>query len=98
MGAGRSHRRQVRGGRTDTSTSRPLLVLAAISDDWPPLLQEAVYRRNLVAATGRCPCGATLTMPKHMPLGVVTDLTVEHEAGCPAPDAPELYRAWKASR
>lgn len=46
---------------------------------------EGIARRQLVATTGKCPCGATLRAPKRaFRPGAITIVTVEHQPGCPA--------------
>ena len=77
MSGGRSFRRRIARGRT-------IVVSAPISDDASPLEKERAARRRLVATTGRCPCGAVLTMPDDLEPGSMTVVSVEHEDGCPA--------------
>ena len=70
-----------------TPPKRTAAVLTAdIPDDATHHIREGLARRRLVATTGSCPCGATLTLPTHVPAGAVTLLAVEHQDGCPAAD------------
>jgi len=64
---------------------RRLILSQDIPDGASPIEKERAARRRLVATTGRCPCGATLTVPELEP-GTVTIIPVEHEPGCPAVD------------
>lgn len=63
---------------------RPLVISAEIPDDAPPRVKEGMMRRRLVAATGRCPCGATIPSDVKLVPGTVTVARVEHAATCPA--------------
>ena len=64
---------------------RALVVTEEIPDDATDLEKERIARRRLVAATGRCPCGAILALPELTP-GTVAIVAVEHEPNCPAVD------------
>lgn len=67
-------------------------VLPVVSEDLPPQLREAVICRRLAAVEGRCPCGATVTLPNREQRrraareGRQLTTTVEHEPDCPASD------------
>ena len=77
------------------SAGRGVVVVAPdIPDSAPAVVREGLVRRRLVAVTGRCPCGATLTVPELRP-GTVTTVEVLHEAASPAAD-PQVD-AWRAS-
>jgi len=71
---------------------RVAYVLPVASEELPPQLREAVLRRRLAALEGRCPCGATVTLPNRAERrraardGRQLSTTVEHEADCPASD------------
>lgn len=69
-----------------------LYVVPPLDDGMPALAKEGLARRRLVMTTGRCPCGATLTMPKDLQRGTITHVRVEHEVDCPAVDE-NLLRA-----
>jgi hypothetical protein len=74
-----------------SARSAPLLG-PDIPDDAPAIVREGLARRRLVATTGRCPCGATLTVPAGaLKPGTVTTVKIEHEDDCPA-IADELLR------
>ena len=68
-----------------------LIVVPAIREEYPPELKQAIARRRSVVLEGRCPCGADMALRA----GYVE---IDHEAGCPAPDAPDLLAQWEASR
>ena len=62
---------------------RTVVVSPDIPDNADERIKEGAARRRLVATTGRCPCGAVLTVPDLAP-GTVTVMAVEHEPDCPA--------------
>lgn len=78
---------------TTVDGERALLVLPSIPDGGSDELREGIARRRLTTTTGRCPCGARMTLPnrrqrrqavrRKQPLTA----TVEHEADCPAGDS-----------
>lgn len=73
-----------------TPPKRTIAVLAAdIPDHAPHHIREGLARRRIVATTGNCPCGATLTLPNPLPAGTVTIVPIAHEDDCPAAD-PQL--------
>jgi hypothetical protein len=65
---------------------RALVISGEIADDADDADKERAARRRLVATTGRCPCGATLSLPDKLTPGTLTIVAVEHEPGCPAVD------------
>jgi len=74
------------------SYRRRLVIVPPLSEDAPPRTREGAVRRRLVAASGRCPCGARLVVPKTR-AGDVVRVVVEHEPGCPATEvdsAPDV--------
>jgi len=78
--------RDVRG------VGRVAYVLPVVSEQLAPQLLEAVVCRRLAALEGRCPCGATVTLPNRAERrravreGRTLTTTVEHEPDCPASD------------
>ena len=71
-----------------TPPKRSAVVLTnTLSDADSDVEKERTVRRRLVATTGRCPCGAVLSLPDLSP-GSVAIVAVEHEPGCPAIDEP----------
>jgi len=64
---------------------RVLVVSEEIADNLSDGEKERLARRRVLATTGRCPCGATLELPRPVP-GSVLVVAVEHEPGCPAAD------------
>ena len=77
MSAGRPYRRSIARGRA-------IVLSARIRDDASHREKEGAMRRRLVASTGRCPCGAVLTVPEDLVAGEMTVIAVEHENDCPA--------------
>ncbi len=71
--------------RSRAQRRRTLVVTDPIDEEMSELEKERAARRNLVATTGRCPCGATFEMPEFIP-GTVMLIRVEHEPDCPAVD------------
>ncbi len=71
---------------------RVAYVLPVVSEQLAPQLLEAVVCRRLAALEGRCPCGATVTLPNRAERrravreGRTLTTTVEHEPDCPASD------------
>lgn len=64
---------------------RRVALTTEIPDDAPARVKEGAARRRLVAATGRCPCGAAIPSVELVP-GTVTVAAVYHEPTCPAAD------------
>ena len=75
-----------RGGRYTPPKRQILTLTADVPDDASPAVKEGLARRRLVATTGRCPCGAVLTVPDHLEPGALTVVAVWHEDDCPAND------------
>lgn len=71
---------------------RVAYVLPVVSEGSPAPVREAVVRRRLAALEGRCPCGATVTLPNRERRrraareGRTLTTTVQHEPDCPASD------------
>lgn len=78
--------------RNVLGVGRVAYVLPVVTEELPPQLREAVVRRRLAALEGRCPCGATMTLPNRAERrraardGRQLSTTVEHETDCPASD------------
>ncbi len=58
-------------------------LLPVIPDDAPYRVREGIARRRITTLTGQCPCGAVMNVGD-LQAGAVTNVAVEHEAGCPA--------------
>lgn len=65
-----------------------MVVSNEIPDDATSIEKEGAARRRLVATTGRCPCGAVLSVPAQIEPGTVSVVAVEHETDCPAVEDP----------
>ena len=65
---------------------------AAIRDEYPPRLKEALIRRRTVSLAGYCPCGIIVNVRSIYGNrdGQVLHAAIEHEDDCPAPDADDL--------
>jgi len=81
VSAGRPFRRSL-------ARSRTLVLSAPISDGAPHREKEGAIRRRLVAAIGKCPCGAAMAIPTDLTPGSFTLIAVEHENDCPAIEDP----------
>jgi hypothetical protein len=95
--------------RIDPDGRRTLLVLPAIPEDAPPLIQEAISRRRIAALAGQCPCGAPADLTRQQrrarqrhtnkPPTTHTRVVIEHQHACPASDQTliPLLRQWIAA-
>ena len=84
----------IRFAIVDLLGQRALVPVHDLPGDMPELA-EALARRNVTVVTGRCPCGATVSLPnraerrmaaRHGGDPAVQHLVVHHEADCPAAD------------
>lgn len=82
---------------------RVAYVLPVVPEDAPASVREAIVRRRLAALEGRCPCGATVSLPNRRQRrraardGRTLTTTVEHEPDCSATD-DRLVALVRASR
>lgn len=78
-------------------------LLPEIPDAAPRQVREGLARRRITALDGRCPCGATVTLPnreqRRRAARARTSLRIEvlHEVDCPAVDRvlEAALRRWK---
>ena len=76
-------------GRFTPPKRRTVYVAPNLEDSLPPSAKEQLVRRRLLAATGKCPCGAVMpeidieALLKNPGVYVIR---IEHEEGCPAID------------
>jgi hypothetical protein len=66
---------------------RVAVPLIPIPEDAPSDLREGLARRNVVNASGRCPCGAHWELPTELDPSGLTAVDVVHENDCPATDS-----------
>lgn len=77
-------------------------LLSDIPKDAPHEVREGLARRRIAALAGRCPCGATVTLPSRaarrraVRQRVSLRIVVEHEDGCPATEQAltQALRRW----
>ena len=69
---------------------RVVILESEIPDNAPQDIKEGLSRRAIVNAGGTCPCGARMILPNRAArrratrLGYAIEVTVQHEANCPA--------------
>jgi hypothetical protein len=83
MGRSKPKRRKLRGNKVKVAD------MFLVTDAAPDLSVLGRRYRAELEATGRCPCGAVVQVPRGMKRGTQVTIEVIHVRGCPAVSAPQ---------